>query len=85
MLTNDMDKLVSNTLSGNELLNKRHDEEIKRLKANEDELNFKIKKIMEEKAELLKQIENLNSNYRIGYDIYYLLIDQYLLKLIIYI
>lgn len=63
MLTKDMDKLVSNTLNGNELLNKSHDEEIKKLKANEDELNYKMKRIMEEKAGLLKQIENLNSNY----------------------
>ncbi len=60
MLTNDMDKLVSNTLNGNEQLNKKHDEEIQKYKKNEEELNCQIKKVMEEKAGLLKEIEKLN-------------------------
>jgi len=62
MLTNDMDKLVSNTLNGNEQLNKKHDEEIQKYKKNEEELNYQIKKAMEEKAKLLKEIEKLNGN-----------------------
>lgn len=57
-----MDKLVSNTLNGNEQLNKKHDEEIQKYKKNEEELNYQIKKAMEEKAKLLKEIEKLNGN-----------------------
>ncbi|OUM67955.1 hypothetical protein PIROE2DRAFT_58450 [Piromyces sp. E2] len=61
LLTNDIDKLVSDTMNGNEMLNKKHEEEIKEYIKKEEELNQKIKEIMEEKAELLKENEELNS------------------------
>lgn len=60
-LTNDIDKLVSDTLNGNEILNKKHEEEIQKYIKNEEELNLKLKEVMEEKAGLLKEIEDLNS------------------------
>ena len=62
-LSKDIDNLVSDTLNGSEVLNKKHEEEIKKYIKNEEELNYKIKKAMEEKAGLLKQIDKLTSMY----------------------